>query len=72
MTQDQLATFHSRPINYHIADQVGSGILIVGDGKVSITASNPDDGIVGVEPIQLTEVQLKAIADDDGVLTLKA
>lgn len=72
MTQDQLSAFHSLPINYHIADQVGSGTLLVEDGKVSITASNVDDGIVGVEPIRLTEDQWKAIAHDNGVLTLEA
>jgi hypothetical protein len=72
MTQDQVATFHSLPIHYHIADQVGSGILLVEDGKVSITASNPDDGIVGVEPIRLTEDQWKAIAHDNGILSLEA
>ena len=72
MTILELQRFHSQPISYRIADQVGSGIIFVQNGKVSITASSSDNGIEGVEPIRLTEHQFGAIVLKDGVLTLEA
>ena len=71
MKIDEIQQFHALPISYRIADQVGTGTLIVENGKASITASDSNDGIEGVEPIRLTEVQIAAIHHRDGVLTLE-
>ena len=71
MTKTELIEFNGLPINYRIAGQVGVGILVVGDESVSITASNAEDGVVGVEPIRLTQAQWSEITHKDGVLLLE-
>ena len=70
MNKSELSQYHARPINYHIAENIGAGILNVGSDSVTITASNSQEGIVGVEPIKLTGEQWSKITLVDDVLYL--
>ena len=70
MNKSELTKYDGQPINYHLAENIGAGILKVGIDSVTITASNSQEGIVGVEPIKLTEEQWSKVAIVDDALYL--